>query len=561
MRRAVTDVLFCAFTVISTAGICQASIVSTGAQLWSLSDWPATLGKRPTGAWQSHLPATLHLLALQNRGDFLLLGPFLERLQTGQAVHVAALGASITFGHGAAKPFQKNSWAYQAFTSINASFPNAGHRFTNAARPATSPSFAALCVDALVPPGVHLVMIEYSPNGSGHRGPQHRAVRDMEQVLRKLMQRRQPPAILLVDWMGPYVKLPCDLSAGSPGSQYAVEGEEPIAGCGNARSREEAWSQPAVRFWNNAGDAFNVLAQFYGLPSVSARNAFHHGFRHKASNFTLAKLTQDGLHPSTLGHRFLADLVVGAVLELYMMHQLPLPPVGDTSGRELEARLSELRRQEPVIAGNFARYSSCGIGEELSTRIIASDGFELAFGGKLRDKPGMLSEKPGSTLELNLSTETEDPQSFARFEPGNVPAPGSAKIPERRSLVMLGFLAGPSMGRARVECTRGCKCAPQEFHFQLAGDNSVVKLFDLPGVSRAPDCQIQISTLGSRNHVHPLVGGESRKKHRVKLMAVMVSDATSRSDLGQLCDGCAIPLDDANPDGYISDMDEWPRLS
>eukprot|EP00854_Cymbomonas_tetramitiformis_P000345 gene345-632_t len=342
--------------------------------------------------------------------------PFLERLQTGQAVHVAALGASITFGHGAAKPFQKNSWAYQAFTSINASFPNAGHRFTNAARPATSPSFAALCVDALVPPGVHLVMIEYSPNGSGHR--------------------------------------------------------------------------------------------------------------------------------------FLADLVVGAVLELYMMHQLPLPPVGDTSGRELEARLSELRRQEPVIAGNFARYSSCGIGEELSTRIIASDGFELAFGGKLRDKPGMLSEKPGSTLELNLSTETEDPQSFARFEPGNVPAPGSAKIPERRSLVMLGFLAGPSMGRARVECTRGCKCAPQEFHFQLAGDNSVVKLFDLP-----------ISTLGSRNHVHPLVGGESRKKHRVKLMAVMVSDATSRSDLGQLCDGCAIPLDDANPDGYISDMDEWPRLS
>ena len=70
------------------------------------------------------------------------------KLNSGQPVHVALVGGSVTWGQGAV---HGGSFGRRFFTWLNATWPGAPHRLTNAANPSITSSLYALCGNDMIP--------------------------------------------------------------------------------------------------------------------------------------------------------------------------------------------------------------------------------------------------------------------------------------------------------------------------------------------------------------------------------------------------------------------------
>lgn len=69
-----------------------------------------------------------------------------------------------------------------------------------------------------------------------------------------------------------------------------------------------------------AEDQYGVLAQYYGLPWLSYRNAVWHGLMQDLPGYRRYEMfpAEDERHPTALGHKYMADIAVNLVQQTYV---------------------------------------------------------------------------------------------------------------------------------------------------------------------------------------------------------------------------------------------------
>ena len=117
--------------------------------------------------------------AVHSLGSATVLRPFFERLDAGRPVTLLALGSSITTNRGGCTHMigkglelerrgccgttchGEEGWLRTWFDAINATWPHGGHRLYNAGTAASTPLLFTECAEALYPPSVHLVVLDF----------------------------------------------------------------------------------------------------------------------------------------------------------------------------------------------------------------------------------------------------------------------------------------------------------------------------------------------------------------------------------------------------------------
>lgn len=119
-------------------------------------------------------------------GDARRMRRVVGKLLRGEAVTVAVVGGSISWGQGAHQ-VGIDDYASRIFTWITGTFPHANHTLINGAVPGTPSSYMALCYKWHIPETADLVVVEYNVNDGGDKwdGPMRRS---HERLLRKMMQ-------------------------------------------------------------------------------------------------------------------------------------------------------------------------------------------------------------------------------------------------------------------------------------------------------------------------------------------------------------------------------------
>jgi len=117
--------------------------------------------------------------AVLSSGSATVLRPFFDRLDAGRPITLLALGSSITTNRGGCTHMigeglelerrgccgttchGEDGWLRTWFDAVNATWPHAGHRLYNAGTAASTPLLFTECAEALYPPAVHLVVLDF----------------------------------------------------------------------------------------------------------------------------------------------------------------------------------------------------------------------------------------------------------------------------------------------------------------------------------------------------------------------------------------------------------------
>mmetsp|Transcript_5659 Transcript_5659/g.16154 ORF Transcript_5659/g.16154 Transcript_5659/m.16154 type:complete len:353 (+) Transcript_5659:372-1430(+) len=235
---------------------------------------PGIVGRVPTTASRSSVIAQRQLLERLFRHDMGLpehrlrravsYGGNQERLQRalhklirGDPITIATVGGSVTAGVGAKS--QNLAYRERLFYWIRKTFPNDNHVFANGALAAAPSSYMSQCIHDYAPLESDIVFVEFTMNDGqkscevttdGRRG--------FEVLLRKLLSYPRAPAVIVLHW----------------------------------------WSPLTQDFWVSPEDQLDVFSKFYGLPSLSWRDAVHDLIASNATGFTIADLYFDKGHPN-----------------------------------------------------------------------------------------------------------------------------------------------------------------------------------------------------------------------------------------------------------------------
>ena len=216
-----------------------------------------------------------------------------------RAITVAALGGSVTsglaFGTFTGNDHARSHWLYhRKFASwLARTWPvtNANARNTsyNAGVPAVGPAFAALCLHALLPPAVDLVLIEYATNMQGEED-----ARWLEVLLRKLLAPPSRVAVLAVSSL----KLSGVRGASDGGSTPSESFDNTCLD--EQRLCESYGGQGAhgerLKRASRAERVVAALYQHYAVPHVSLRRAV--GEELGTPPYVLTNFAKDCAHPN-----------------------------------------------------------------------------------------------------------------------------------------------------------------------------------------------------------------------------------------------------------------------
>jgi hypothetical protein len=271
------------------------------------------------------------------------------------------------------------------------------------------------------PPPVDLVLVEFTVNDgwAGSSSPDHPRARAFERLLRKLLLGKgggkggkgtPSPAVVLVHL------LPTDAHRlGTP-------------------------------FYASAETDYDVLARYYGLASVSLRAALWQRLAAAQPGFSRNDVfpPSEERHPTPLGHRYVADLIVWLLQRAVLEDALGLLPYGHNSGGGGDGgggdsssgdsislqgrRLPHARLGPPVFPGNEAsRTQACLMAEDLPAAVVVNKGWQWVDDAKplppaaaaanssgsakqqhASHKWGFAADEPGATLVLRLDTRAHD---------------------------------------------------------------------------------------------------------------------------------------------------------
>lgn len=355
-------------------------------------------------------------------GDGVRLQRLVGQLITGQPVSVAVVGGSISAGATyTTLRGSKASWLWHRlfFDWVNASFPHRDNSHFNGALPASTPGYVESCVTLHVPLAADLVFVEYAANFDNERA--------YERLLRRLLRYERQPAIVLLNM--PYFF--------GTGLNRNIDPDLPTT----ARDLNFSFHDTMA-----AENSITLLAQHYGVPSLSMRNAlFHEMQANLTANQRLKDVMLDRVHPSVLGHQFAAALAVAFLRrEMLQMASAAAVSVGASlpNSRLPEGPPSRRQMPPPMYTGNDDESAYvCVRGKELLPLVHSYGGWEYRVEGDRfsNPKPGLVATTPGKRLELCW----QPPPQW------------------HKAVFKLGYLTSyEQMGRANYTCSGACSCHP-----------------------------------------------------------------------------------------------------
>ena len=378
-----------------------------------------------------------------------LRGPwqaFIRKLEGGEPLTVGALGGSVTVGHKCAPgcsgaPSYTNTFSRLVFDALAALSPLVNHSYINGGVPATAAPFFAACLQYRVPPDADLVLLEFATNGIDDAD----TLAGVEGVVRRLLHRPHPPALLLVDW------------------------NRHCPGIARALNRTVAEHFTTGWFGVSGGVSTTYVSEAYDVPRVSLKNALLEEDWHQTlPEFTFERFAGDWSHPNAWGHK----LVAAAVL-----HFVSAASVRVHGARHLrgDAQQSEPRTfLPPLVPGNDPERgaSSCWFGTDLAP------------------------------LGTGWDFDTHDPEKLAFSTTGAGPSL-KLRIPRRKgsSQLTITYLKGHELGSAALSCAPQCGCgAGRELHAHVDGPGHVFHAegvaFDAP--ARGDDmCDVEVAPKGA----------------------------------------------------------------
>ena len=190
----------------------------------------------------------------------------ISKLKNGEKVYVAALGGSVTEGAGAEedKVYTKG-YAYQFVDMLKAQYTKADIQFVGAGLSGTPPLLGVIRYQKDVVVRLNhtpdLLILEFSVNDDGSQP----GVRAYEGIIRSVLAENPQTTII---------------------SLYSD-----------------------AKTYKNCQEAFDPIAEHYGLPRISIQNAVEN----PSSNIDEAKFFFDYVHPTTAGHTFMAKCLMNVI--------------------------------------------------------------------------------------------------------------------------------------------------------------------------------------------------------------------------------------------------------
>lgn len=394
---------------------------------------------------------------------------FLYKWLAGQKVKVAIIGGSVAFGRMASKVGETDFFALFA-TFLSKALPGSNVTSRNGAVGATDSAYMAMCFDNHVDQDTDLLFVDYCINdGFGNGVFINSSVRSMEQVVRKGLTLPNNPAVVAAMLMRSNIKW---------------EGKSVV-----------------VPFYSSMEEAYTQLAQFYGLPSISVRNALYHKVATGQPGFRAEEIFADGvLHPNDYGMRMLADLLVYLVQRtLTDMALIPLDEAGALAPPPLGLT------PRPIIRGNWQTHTLlCATDHVVQDYVVNAQGFSYGYehttGLYGFHKYGWIAMTPGSKLTVQVPT---------------AHTPGVA-ADSNVTAVFFGHLRSyQHMGRAAISCISGCSCdaVVVDAHHNVTTSQTLLVRLDVTPHER---CQMQVEVLAET----------SSGEHKFKVISLMVVAAT-----------------------------------
>jgi lysophospholipase L1-like esterase len=282
------------------------------------------------------------------RGDF---GALHEKLASGQSVHLAFLGGSITQNPDGHVSMVAN-WLQHTYPEAKLTITNAGLSSTCS----TSGAFR-LERDILSKGAVDLLIVEFAVNDDQDAGHSHSAcIRGMEGIVRAALQDNPNTEILIVYFVNEAI-LEC-----------LQEGNLPLT----ISAHEE-------------------VAKRYGITAVSVAHAVAKGIN--SGKFTWEDY--GGVHPKAFGYRLASDLIIRAI--------------DRNRGASGEAGHQESCLPEPIDQGNFSHVELMGpkTASHDSTWIVGPVCENLLPKGTIRRDyrglPVLRGEQPGTGFKLEFT--------------------------------------------------------------------------------------------------------------------------------------------------------------
>eukprot|EP00271_Cylindrocystis_brebissonii_P008176 TRINITY_DN22181_c0_g1_i1.p1 TRINITY_DN22181_c0_g1~~TRINITY_DN22181_c0_g1_i1.p1 ORF type:complete len:716 (-),score=53.44 TRINITY_DN22181_c0_g1_i1:424-2571(-) len=251
-------------------------------------------------------------------------------------------------------------------------------------------------------------------------------------------------------------------------------------------------------------DNITVLAQYYGLPSISMRNAFFHLAAQTHKGYWLHDQIgyhDMGLHPSpALARGRYADVIVEFFRRAIQGLEERRMLAAIEQSEEIISALLKLpapffQRWYPDAYGrNRVQTQSCYTYETLlgvTPPIRRSQGYAFSKDPDSKlPKPGLATWENGSFVEFELST-IADPK-IVSFDTPDLLARAQALI-EIRYLVSY-----ERMGAVDLSCVEGCSCEPHSIDATITEHWSVPAPFEFP-VSQSKHCVLRLVTRQSPN--------------------------------------------------------------
>ncbi|KAL7412652.1 hypothetical protein BDY24DRAFT_416030 [Mrakia frigida] len=310
--------------------------------------------------------------------------------QENAPLRIAALGGSVTRGHGIGSPDQ--IWISKVFEALSEAHPHPQNSLRNAAIPAVGSRFFAACLENEIKKNeVDIIFLEHGINDMFG----HDAALSMEDLVRGLMDLPQRPAVLLARPLG--------------------LGAEMIA---------------------NGGDEHLTVASYYDVPTISLRPVIlplltrAKGERDHDFYVNNGWGYPDTRHINSMSHHALGDFVSSYVLEQFAIASRQLEKLRLT-GREDWKKPFGMNQEGVQVWGGpeglgdvpklrlFSKYepkidvapvnSQCltmDEGEFVSNPLLPSlstnEGWSRLTPENTPDKTYLWAENPGSTFTVEL---------------------------------------------------------------------------------------------------------------------------------------------------------------
>jgi lysophospholipase L1-like esterase len=283
-------------------------------------------------------------------GNQARLRRLIEKGRNGEPVTIATVGGSITAGVGASDG--AHSYARLMQDWWNETFPDSASKLVNAGISGTASDYGSLRLQRdVLPSSPDLVIVEFAVNDASS------SLSDTyEGVLRQLLNAPSHPAVVLL-FMMRYQPLP----------------SEPVTA--------EPWQ--------------SVIGDHYNLPMVSFYDAVNPELQD--GNITIAQIGPDGVHPSDLGHAYIAHF-----LEQDLQAAINRFPPG-TASEEIPAT------ETPIYSSNF-EFTSLEEGIGTWGAPLSPDGNQgwTAVSTSPRGlanfpSEGLTASSPGSTLDFMVT--------------------------------------------------------------------------------------------------------------------------------------------------------------